>query len=171
MIARRAWRVLLAALLTVIWASPADAADGQAARVDRIYNLLRFVSWPHVKPVRRVCLYRNDPMAGSMVVLAGQNLGDDVLEVVLMGQAATARSDCDIVYVGGAHSGGANGALVAGAGQVLVGEGVGFAESGGTVGLFADNGKIRFAINAKAARQSGIRFSSQVLKLAARVVN
>jgi len=41
-----------------------------------------------------------------------------------------------------------------------------FAQSGGVIGLVEHQGKVRFEVNLKAARQSRVKISSQLLKLA-----
>jgi hypothetical protein len=41
-----------------------------------------------------------------------------------------------------------------------------FARSGGMVGLFVEDGRMRFAINPDAAQRSGVRLSSRLLALA-----
>jgi len=46
----------------------------------------------------------------------------------------------------------------------------GFAQSGGMVHLFTENDRIRFKINLSAARQSGLKISAQLLKLAKEVI-
>ena len=42
----------------------------------------------------------------------------------------------------------------------------GFAAAGGVIELFAEDGKMRFEINPRAAQRAGLRISSQLLKLA-----
>ena len=42
----------------------------------------------------------------------------------------------------------------------------GFAAAGGVIELFAEDGKMRFEINTRAAQRAGLRISSQLLKLA-----
>jgi hypothetical protein len=46
----------------------------------------------------------------------------------------------------------------------------GFAQSGGMVHLLMENDRIRFKINLSAARQSGLKISAQLLKLAKEVI-
>ena len=53
-----------------------------------------------------------------------------------------------------------------GAPVLTVGDGESFAEVGGTIGLFVEDGRMRFAINPNAAHRAGLRLSSQLLKLA-----
>ena len=53
-----------------------------------------------------------------------------------------------------------------GAPVLTVGDGDGFARGGGMIGLFVEDGRMRFAINPNAAQRAGLRLSSQLLKLA-----
>jgi hypothetical protein len=48
---------------------------------------------------------------------------------------------------------------------VIVGDAEGFARRGGTIGFYLDQNKVRFEINAQAARQNGLKISSQLLAL------
>jgi hypothetical protein len=52
---------------------------------------------------------------------------------------------------------------------LLVGDGPGFINGGGMIGLVRFGNQIRFEINARAARQSGVSISSKLMRLAARV--
>jgi hypothetical protein len=42
----------------------------------------------------------------------------------------------------------------------------GFARQGGVIGFRLDGNKVRFDVNVEAARQSGLRISSKLLRLA-----
>jgi len=48
---------------------------------------------------------------------------------------------------------------------LLVGESEGFAQRGGIIRFFLAANKVRFEINAAAAKQRGVRLSAQLLKL------
>ncbi|MGH0028674.1 MAG: YfiR family protein [Myxococcota bacterium] len=49
---------------------------------------------------------------------------------------------------------------------LVVGESEGFAESGGTINFFTEDRKLRFEINPDAAKASGLKISSRLLRLA-----
>jgi hypothetical protein len=49
---------------------------------------------------------------------------------------------------------------------LTVGDGDQFARGGGMIGLFIEDGRMRFAINTDAAQRAGLRFSSRLLSLA-----
>jgi hypothetical protein len=55
---------------------------------------------------------------------------------------------------------------VKGAPILTVGDGDAFASGGGMIGLFVEDGRMRFAINTEAAHRAGLRFSSKLLNLA-----
>jgi hypothetical protein len=49
---------------------------------------------------------------------------------------------------------------------LTVSDAEGFAESGGMIELFQENGRMRFAVNVEVVQRSGLRVSSRVLDLA-----
>jgi len=49
---------------------------------------------------------------------------------------------------------------------LIVGDGREFAERGGVIGLFVEDGHMQFAVNLGLARRAGITLSSQMLSLA-----
>jgi hypothetical protein len=49
---------------------------------------------------------------------------------------------------------------------LTVGETQGFADGGGIINFIEENNKVRFEINAEAARRTGLNISSELLKLA-----
>ena len=49
---------------------------------------------------------------------------------------------------------------------LTVSDAPGFAQSGGLIELFQENGQMRFAVNVDTARRSGVRLSSRLLELA-----
>ena len=53
-----------------------------------------------------------------------------------------------------------------GASILTVGDGEDFARGGGVIGLFIEDGRMRFAINSDAAQRAGLRLSSKLLSLA-----
>jgi hypothetical protein len=57
-----------------------------------------------------------------------------------------------------------------GAPVLLVGDGEGFAETGGVIELYTENRKVSFAVNLRAAERARLELSSELLSLA-RVAN
>ena len=74
---------------------------------------------------------------------------------------------CHVLYV--PETAEAEGDLLAGASRaavLTVGEGRDFAEGEGMIGLYVEDGHMRFAVNLGLARRTGIALSSQMLSLA-----
>ncbi len=56
--------------------------------------------------------------------------------------------------------------LLDGAGVLTVGDEQAFAVAGGMIGLFLEDGRMRFAVNRSAAERGGVRLSAKLLTLA-----
>ena len=162
-----------ALILTVsagLLVAPARAASQANAQIKAvmIYNIIRFMALPGPHGQVRLCLKAGEDIAAAMNALDGQPVGNAQLEVTLLAPSGDAPHSCDVLYAGpawpGAHSAPAHG-------QITIGEGASFAQSGGTVGLISFGGQLRFIINARAAAHAGIAVNSQLMRLAARVIN
>lgn len=147
---------------------PAHAQSNAGVKAALVYNIIRFISFPGNPSRIRVCTIAGDSISGSLRALSGRTVGSSRLEVVMVGSPRDAGPACDVVYLESAPPS-ALGSIPRG--QVVIGEGANFAERGGTVGLLNFGGQIRFAINNRVARNSGVQFSAQLMQLAAKVVS
>lgn len=147
--------------------APAEAQSKSRVKAAMVYNIMRFVNYPTNQGSLRLCGLQSDPTAADLRTLDGRSVGDARVDVVLVGSPSDIGASCDVVYLDNAAPrsvGGTN------RGQVLIGGGRSFAESGGTVGLINFGGQIRFVINDSAAKRSNVSFRAQLLQLAARVI-
>jgi hypothetical protein len=81
---------------------------------------------------------------------------------------------CHVLFVGGSVSAEQKALAIQAAHTspvLLVGEEPGFANQGGTINFFLDENKIRFEINAEAAKREQLKISSKLLSLAKLVGN
>ncbi|HUI76802.1 MAG TPA: YfiR family protein [Bryobacteraceae bacterium] len=175
------WRLLavVAALASVSGLASCDDAQEPVeyeVKAAFLYNFAKFVQWPSdaagASASLRLCILGRDPF-GSLLekALTGRTVGEKPIEI---GRAAEARqlSTCQVVFISSSERTQAA-AIVAtlSARPILtVSEIPGFAALGGMVNFYIEDRRIRFEINPKAAARSGLRISSQLLKLA-RVVD
>lgn len=164
----RALAMLPVLAMALVPATATAQSSNGGVKAALVYNIIRFISFPGNPARIRVCTISGDDMAGSLRALNGRAVGSSRLEVVTLGSVRDVGSTCDVVYLQSTPPS-AIGSVSRG--QVLIGEAPGFAERGGTVGLLNFGGQIRFAINGRVARNSGVQFSSQLMQLAAKVVS
>jgi hypothetical protein len=160
---------------------PARAQRGEMPeyRVKAAYlvNFARYVEWPAQSfatpetPIR-LCVVGDDPFRGDLERAArGRTAHGRPIEVRHVDRASDARS-CHLVFVGYAEwrrRPDLLGALQE-RGVVTVGEGAAFAEAGGVLSFMPVQRTVRFAVNLAAQDDAGVRISSRMLALAARVV-
>ncbi|MBM4182354.1 MAG: YfiR family protein [Betaproteobacteria bacterium] len=166
---RRILALLLAAWLPC--AAAIEEAPEPALRAVLFYNFLKFAELPAngapEQPLS-ICVAARDPeLLAAMRRLSERPLRGRPLVV----RAYDAAADCDAIYV---ESRARWQAIVNGAGApraLTVGAYAGFVDEGGIIELSFDRGRGRFDINQPAARQAGIRFSPQLLRLARRLID
>jgi YfiR/HmsC-like len=142
-----------------------------------IANLPKFVEWPAIafqSPSAPfvVGVLGDDSLAGSVVsAFGGKHLGDRAVSVSRLSKLEDAAS-CQLVYLSASEDRRLDAVLKSLEGRaVLTIASFGrFAQRGGMIGLIVQDGKVRFEINERAARASGLRLSANLLKLAAAVV-
>jgi len=167
--ARRAGLALAAAL----WLVPATshAVSEYQVKAAFLLNFGKFVEWPaQVLPAGEldICVLGDDPFGSDLDdTLAGRTVGNRSVQARRIGDPAAARG-CAIVFVSRAGAERVKAVLdsLRGAPVLLVGEQDRFANQGGMINFVEVDQKIRFEINEAAARQAGLKISSQLLKLA-----
>lgn len=164
--------LLPAALLAGARAEAQGVTDESQVKAMFVYNFLKFVEWPADSS-----LGARDPF---VVVIVGEGATADAAERFLESKAVGGRPlhvrrvrwDQSLTGVRAAfiverdhkklrHILGA----AAAAGVLTIGEGEGFATSGGVIGLLVLDRKVRFDVDTTAAHHAGLRVSSKLLAL------
>jgi hypothetical protein len=168
--------VVVAALSLIGSASAAvQAAEAQAeyrVKAAFLYNFARFVQWPS-----------GSQAAGDafVITILGQDPFGPVLEETLLGKTVDQRSvvvrrvthledlgPSHIVFISDSERGRLP-EIIAQIGtraMLTVGETSHFAERGGVIRFKVDRERIRLEINLASAERSGLKISSQLLKIA-----
>jgi hypothetical protein len=142
-----------------------------------LYNFARFVEWPPdafapTSDSLIVGLIGEDPFG----VVLDQTLGDKLLHdkkvVVRRFQRIESVVECHILFISASEEPRLGEIMKAlnGASVLTVGDLDGFVERGGIIGFRKQDKKVRFEINADVAKRVGLKISSQLLKLAIRVI-
>lgn len=149
----------------------AQSITPPALRAAFLLNFAKFVEWPLDQPENGpLCLCVLDDVAveeslaqlmdGAPVSGRGVTLSRSVHPRALRG--------CHVLYVGDGDAERIAATLdeLKHAPVLTVGDSEAFARGGGMIGLFVEDGRMRFAINPDAAHRAGLRLSSRLLSLA-----
>jgi hypothetical protein len=147
-------------------------ADAPAQRAAFLYNVARFTAWPaEILPPGAplvLCALDDLDVAGALEqATSGQRIGEHPL-TVWQGRAEGPIDACHVLYVGQTDTLRTSLLLAAVKGHPVLTVGVlpTFTKLGGTVRLFEENGRVRFAVNVQSAQRTRLRLSSEMLKLA-----
>ncbi len=135
-------------------------------RAALVYNIIRFARFPDAGDTLVLCALASDQSAPHLRAIEGRRAGSQRIRVSLLSSARQVSGNCDIVYLDSALPD----TIRPARGQLVIGSARNFADRGGMVGLIEFGGQVRFVINDGAAGRAGVRFSSQLLQLAARVI-
>lgn len=170
--------ILILALLVLLPALPASAAVENRQPSENqinaafVYNVARYVTWPQssggtftIGILGRGALDRawqdlkGKPVHGrALEVRKSDDLDDLVNCQIIFINSPTRKNISRILLVLQEHP------------ILTISDAHNFALSGGMVHLFTENDRIRFKINLSAAKQSGLKISAQLLKLAKEVI-
>ena len=147
-----------------------DAVTEAALKAAFVYNFARFTEWSG-DSLRggpfTMCVLGDDDLASALESTVRQRsvAGHEVV----VARVSTARLPaCNLLYLSelpAAEVRAITDRLI-GTPTVTVSSGPGFARSGGIIGLYVEDGRMRFAINMDAAQRAHLRFSSRLLSLA-----
>jgi len=143
-----------------------------------LVNFARYAEWPVAElPNRagaelRICIAGRDMFGDRLERLtADRRVANHPVRVDRPATPAAARR-CHVVFITGDRRNEIEPWLadLHGYPILTVGDGSDFAETGGAIALLRVGETIKFMVNARALRESGVRVSSRVLQLAQRVL-
>ena len=167
-------RRLLCLAVTMLAASAvlgSQAVTQPALKAAFLFNFAKFVEWPTdavASSPLTLCVLDDVSVEDALSQLVNGDSVNGRMVTLLKGVRNHPLRGCHLIYVGDSDPARAIATLdeVKGAPVLTVGDGDGFARGGGMIGLFVEDGRMRFAINPNAAHRAGLRLSSQLLKLA-----
>jgi hypothetical protein len=163
------WIVAGVSVLLAVRLGAQATASAPVLKAAFVYNFLKFAEWPvdaaTEGPVN-LCVFGDAPLADALeATVKGRRL--DGREIAVVRVRPEAFRACHLLYLAGVDAARSTDILrdLKGAPILTVSDREHFAESGGVAGLFAQNGKMRFAINVAAAERAHLRISSKLLSL------
>jgi YfiR/HmsC-like len=173
-------KLVFSVTLILISSLPSPAQDLRAteSQVEAayLYNFGKFVTWPQeqaaVHEFFGICILGKDPFGEVMEsTVNGESIGRKKIKVERISSMQQASS-CNILFISSTEANNLNATLAAARALSLltVSDIKHFAERGGMIGLVPDQGKIRFEVNRDAVQRSHLQLSSELLKVAVRVV-
>lgn len=166
-------KIILAIIASLIFASMANAGETGREYIVKaafLYNFIKFVTWENEQNTDNVgvCAFGDSEFIKDLKSIEGKKAHERTISVIEMG-ALNKAIKCDVLFISRYESPEYK-KLIAEAEKnkiLTVSDIDGFAEKGGIIELFdTDDNRIRFKINIKAAERSGLKISSELLKLA-----
>ena len=141
-----------------------------------LYNFTRYVEWPRepstpAEPFRLCVVAENVMKSAIQRTVAGESVNGRPL-VMTEPQTAQEAQTCQILFVGRSESQRASTLLAAVRDQpvLTVGDSSRFAEQDGIIGFLLQDNRVRFDVNLPGAQRSQLRISSQLLRVANKVL-
>jgi hypothetical protein len=175
--ARRGGASLLAASALLLAAvAAAQGPSEHEVKAAFLYNFTKFVEWPETKfnadNQLLICVVGNDPFADELrAAIEGKAVRGKRLTMLYLSDGDDPRR-CHVLFISGESGIDPSSVLdhLHGAGVLTVGDLDGFAAQGGVINFRMEDRRVRFEINAEAAEEEGLRISSQLFKLAIRII-
>jgi hypothetical protein len=142
-----------------------------AVKAAFVYNFVKLVTWPdlpHTRtPTLRICVLADEDLADALdtAVRDKQVMG----RPLAVGRFSSVDEvvPCAVLFVGRGMADQLPLLLLRLRGWpvLTVSDAAGFAGEGGAIGLFADEGRVRFEISVASVRAAGLQVSSKLLRL------
>ena len=141
-----------------------------------LYNFGKFVTGSGTATAGsdyQICILGKDPFGPVLdSTVAGERIGGKPVRVARLSSVQGA-APCNVLYISPSEAGRLSSILQATQRMsvLTVSDIPRFAERGGTIGLVNHEGKIRFEVNRASAQQRQLNLSSELLKVAIRVID
>lgn len=170
----RAYRLaLVGALACGFFPLFAVAPTENEVKAAYLFNFTKFVQWPE-KAFRSprdpliVCIWdRDELLSATQAALRDRTTGARRFEVRDRREDGD-PAECHLLFMGNRDLGALEQELAAVSSRpvLTIGDAPGFCSSGGIIGLFNEERRVRFEINIPAGEGAGFKFSSNLLQLA-----
>ncbi len=142
-----------------------------------LFNFGKFVQWPAerlaLSPTFDICVFGKDPFGPVLDgTVAGESIGGKAIAVRRITRLPEI-APCSILFVSSSEQSQV-GAIIRASqplGIVTVSDLPHFAERGGIIDFVMQDGRIRFEVNRAACQRSQLVLSSELLKVASRVID
>ncbi len=163
--------VILISQFTASHVHAAVTDPGSKVKAAIIFKITRFVHWSDVKSTNKVldlCVMGDAALFSELKTTEGKRSKGFEIKVQQVDESQQKMSECELLFLGeNARLSTSNLAKKLANETILsVSDRGGFAKEGGMIQLKERGGRIRFTINLKATRASGLDISSQLLGLA-----
>jgi len=136
-----------------------------------IYNFAKFVEWPQGNlPDQNgnidVCVLGNEQLGHHLAAVEGKSVRDKKIRFKRNPSIENIK-DCEILFIGRSEKGHLDRILdaVQGSAILTIADSDGFARKGVMIKFFMENKNVRFEINLRSVSRSGLRISSNLLRI------
>lgn len=167
--------VLLACLLTLCGSAFADRPSEYQVKAAYLYNFGKFVNWPPNAAATsnfEVCVLGADPFGPLLEATVSDSTINGKRVIARRIARAQDAAGCRVVFVAASESPhlGSDLAVLSKLHVLTVSDNPHFLERGGMIQFIFEGDRVRFAVNLTAAQEAGLTLSSELLKVATRVV-
>lgn len=161
---------ILGMALATMQAAPSVAQTESAleAKVKAAYlfHLTKFVDWPSLPPeVLHICVLGADPVGDMLLELTDRKVKEHALKIELNARADLAQ--CQVLFISRSEKKwGDVLARLHSASVLTVSDHQDFAQGGGVIGFYSEDGKIKLEINPVAARNANLKINSKLMEMA-----
>lgn len=169
--------IFLAFLLSLVptFAIAQKAPTESQVKAAYLFNFGKFARWQADRPtsdVFEICILGKDPFGAVLdATVAGENIDG---KKIIVNRLATIQeaTHCSVLFVSSSEESriGAILPVAQHLNLLTVSDVAHFADRGGIIGLVTQQGKVRFEVNRGAAAQADLALSSELLRVATRVI-
>ena len=142
-----------------------------------LYNFGKFVTWPNTSGVStgevfEICVLGKDPFGPILdATVAGESIGDKKIATRKISNLQES-SHCRVLFISSSEESRLKPVLAAAksCGALTVSDMPHFADKGGMIQFVPRDNKIRFEVNLPATEEAGLTLSSELLKVAVKVI-
>ena len=167
--------LIFSLFLSWMWVGISMAGSFQEYQVKAafIYNFIKFIDWQNQKDFKdfNICILGEDPFGKAIDILEGKIVRGWRIKISRT-NSVKATKECQVVFISSSERDSLKEVLSFFRGKpvLTISEVNGFIEQGGIINFIIVNDKIRFEINERVAKESGLKISSKLLRLARKVI-